>query len=292
LLSLSPQLVFDEIANYRALWASRPEAGLSQASSITDEPNFLSAVAEALRDSSAASRFRSNVAIIATYDHVSRTQGLACLLAIVGRGGQERLKDLADVSDFGRPIKFHYPELGRFSPTVLRLAKTALDLEFFFPDLSKHQITEIGVGFGGQAIALNRFFGARRFVFYDLPEVNQLASRTLDFFTRGVDLVLHDGRRPVPIESELLVSNFAFSELEPKLQAAYLEKVVLRAKRGFMHYNTLSERSLGGYSVKEISDMLPGSVLLPEEPATNPGNVTLVWGSPKFNEALKEQDGV
>jgi len=278
-LSLSPRLMLDEIANYRNAWSSVSENGVSGSSSLTDEPLFLNAVAEALSDERAAAQFRSNLAIIATYDHVSRLQGLACLLAIEGRGKAERLRELVELSDYGTPATFHYPQIGRFSPTVLRFAKVAFDLEFFFPELPQLQVTEIGVGFGGQAVAINKLFGTNSFTFYDLPEVNVLASKSLGSLTEGVKIELRDGRNPAACTSDLVVSNYAFSEMAPKIQESYLQNVLLPAKRGFMNYNSLSESALGGYKVSQIAEQLPGSILVPEEPATHPDNMTLIWGS-------------
>ena len=272
----------DSWRNYRKIWASVARDAEVPPTSVSDQAAFLGAVKGATSEGHVASRFRSNIAIREIYDHVSWDQGTAYLAAIRGRGKDSLLGRLADLSDYGDPAQFFFPRLGRFSPTILRYAKVALDLEFFFPDLAGFSIAEIGVGFGGQAVVLNKFFGTEHFEFYDLPEVNQLAGKTVERLTPAAQALLKDGRRPGASESDLIVSNYAFSELNRGTQDAYLENVVLPTKRGFMVYNELGQREMGGYSAYDIAGKLPGSVVLPEDPATFPGNVAVVWGSEKF----------
>ena len=100
--------------------------------------------------------------------------------------------------------------------------------------MSKLRIGEIGVGFGGQAAVLNKLFGVSDFVAFDLPEVLSLCEIFLSRTESHLTPRLVDGRKPVPVEVDLVVSNYAFSELVRSVQDAYLENVILRAKSGYI----------------------------------------------------------
>lgn len=279
LKQLALRRFWDEVLNYRRRWSSSSSLLNREQTSLTDEGNFLGAVAEILDNPDKVKIFRSNESIRRTYDHVSYDQGLASLINIRGRGQNSLVRKVADLSDFGKPAIYHYPQLGRFSPTVLRYAKFALDLKFFFPEIAELDVCEIGVGFGGQAVTLNKFFGVSNFTFFDLPEVNQLANLCVKSLAQNINLQLKDGRYPSKHSCGLVISNYAFSEMSPSVQSAYLENVVLESPRGFMAYNSLSEEQLGGYSAVDLSKSLPQSMILPEDPASNEKNVLLVWGS-------------
>jgi hypothetical protein len=89
---------------------------------------------------------------------------------------------------------------------------------------------------------------------------------------------LVDGRKPVPVEVDLVVSNYAFSELVRPVQDAYLENVILRAKSGYMIWNNLSSKDLDGYSIRQLIRKRPGSKVLKEVPLSSKANRLIVWG--------------
>jgi hypothetical protein len=45
-----------------------------------------------------------------------------------------------------------------------------------------------------------------------------------------------------------------------------------------MTWNSLSEDNLGGYSLREFSNLLPNSQILEERPKSDKRNAILVWG--------------
>ena len=60
----------------------------------------------------------------------------------------------------------------------------------------------------------------------------------------------------------------------------YLERVVLKAKSGYITWNELSFIELGGLSVGELLEKIPNSFLIKEDPLTYKNNVIIVWGVP------------
>ena len=58
----------------------------------------------------------------------------------------------------------------------------------------------------------------------------------------------------------------------------YLERVIPKAKMGYITWNELSYKKLGGLSVEELLVAIPDSILIAEEPLTYANNVIIAWG--------------
>lgn len=80
------------------------------------------------------------------------------------------------------------------------------------------------------------------------------------------------------MKTDLLLSNYAFSELRRSVQKAYLERIVSHLPRGFMVWNLLSERHLGGLSLEEFLRYVPNANVEDEQPTSIKGNVLITWG--------------
>jgi putative sugar O-methyltransferase len=216
-------------------------------------------------------------------DHVSFSQGLA-YLELIQDQDQDLLGTLGAISPLstiGAPNRYSY-KLGsietKVSPTALRYLKVAHDLRILFGPLSNLTIGEIGIGFGGQAAVLSKLNPGASFVLWDLPPVLSLAGRFLANADVQANRDFFDGRDPSSHEVDLLVSNYAFSELRRTVQEMYLERVIQRCKRGYITWNRLSELELDGLTLEELLQRLPGAVVFDEVPLTAEGNCIVVWG--------------
>jgi len=82
---------------------------------------------------------------------------------------------------------------------------------------------------------------------------------------------------------DVVISNYAFSELHKDLQTQYLENVLSKASRGYMIMNSgrtnNSGRSNGKLSLDMICEYLPNAKVKEEIPLTGPDNYVLYWGS-------------
>jgi len=269
------------IKNWRSIWEINEPAYESKGSSLSDDGHYTKLIESAISDKQVFERFRSNSAYLAILDHVSFFQGEQ-YMDIVGKDEIALLanKDwFKSFSQIGSPLTYSYDNINfPISPTLLRYVKVAKDLPRLFGDTSKLCIGEIGIGYGGQTLVLHELDYCKKVVWFDLPEVMELANKFL--FACGSDLEPEaiDGRNPSANDIELLISNYAFSELNPRIQAQYLENVVLPTARGYVTWNTLSQKLLGGISIEEFSKLLPGSEIFPENPLTYPGNAIVVWG--------------
>lgn len=97
-----------------------------------------------------------------------------------------------------------------------------MDLRALFGPLKDFKLAEVGIGFGGQASLIHLLDKPISYSSYDLPPVLALASKFFDGLEIKGDFKFIDGRYPEESTPDLLISNYAFSELSPKVQGAYL----------------------------------------------------------------------
>jgi hypothetical protein len=264
------------------LFARKQQNPLSTSISDSHELGYLKSVRDAVESEDSLVNFRSDPDYQQVLEHVPITLGQKYLDVIISEYNSEPelvFAGLSKLSEFGRPPVHHFSGIGSVSPTILRYVKVAYELNKLFGDLSTLRIGEIGVGFGGQAAVLNKLFGVKEFVAFDLPEVLSLFEIFLSRTDSHLTPRLVDGRKPVPVEVDLVVSNYAFSELVRSVQDAYLENVILRAKAGYITWNNLSSKNLDGYSLRELVRKIPRSKVLKEVPLeSSKSNRLIIWG--------------
>ena len=183
--------------------------------------------------------------------------------------------------EFGRPITFSYQKVGKVSPTTLRYIATALDIEKEIGIKPNDSIAEIGVGYGGQAAVISRCFGVQSYSMYDLPEARKLTTIYLREIGSDLQPIFAD-LSSSPKDFDVLISNYAYSELPRGLQEEYLQTVLMRSKRGYMIMNSgrgnKTGRSDGKLSLEELLSCIPNSRVKEEEPLTGPDNYVFLWG--------------
>ena len=253
-------------------------------SSITDSailasyPSLCGAAAE---NPEIFKKFRSSRIMVEALDHVSIEQGNAYISEILKDNlwSEKFTKVLIQIDEVGKPRKFKFGSYGTFSPTLLRYLKVYSDLKRNFGTLEALNIVEIGVGFGGQASLIGLLDEPLSYTYYDIPPVLDLAQK----FTKEINVPGHftfiDGRNPRPSSPDLVISNYAFSELNRKVQDQYLKNVVLPSPRGYITWNHLSAEILGGYSLAELIRLIPKSEVYPEKPNTSESNAIIIWGN-------------
>ena len=166
----------------------------------------------------------------------------------------------------------------QISPSTLRYAKVLSDIVNWFPIANIKTVAEIGIGYGGQCRLLMSHLPIRQYWLFDLPEVLGLAERFLEQLNQLDGVRFVNGKHIyTDCDFDLLISNYAFSELTRAVQDMYLEKIVLRARAGYITWNCLSRDGLDGYSVEELLKIIPNSSVRAEEPLTHPNNCIIVW---------------
>ena len=113
------------------------------------------------------------------------------------------------------------------STTSLRYLNVALQIKNEFNQNSFKKVIEIGPSYGGQSIILQEFFDIRKYIYIDLPAVNKLINK---FIKANKVNFLYELKtlEQIFIEEEenydLIISNYAFSELNAELQKQSIDK--------------------------------------------------------------------
>ena len=250
--------------------------------SITDSSllsSYPTMCAQAANDDLTFKSFRRSAVLVEALDHVSIQQGSEYLRE-VGKldGWNTNSKSVIEKIDtLGQPIKFQFSNFGIFSPTLLRYLKVYLEIERELGPIKSKSIAEIGVGFGGQASLICMMTEPAEYTLYDIPPVLELAKRFITELNVRGSFIYKDGRKPLISNPDIVISNYAFSELSRPIQEEYLKNVILRSKSGYITWNCLSADKLNGYSLAELVRLIPNSEILPERPYTCDGNAIIVW---------------
>lgn len=235
----------------------------------------------AVRHPEVFEKFRRYRQIASICDHVSLEHGRGYLEEINKHidWDQHITNCLHKLDSIGAPRKFHFKPYGEFSPTLLRYLKVNLELTKLVCSLNKINIVEIGVGFGGQAAMINMLNRPASYGLVDLEPVIELARKYLKELQIVGNFYSMNGLNPSSIDMpiDLVISNYAFSELPRSLQQKYLETVILESRCGYITWNNLSEREQDGFSCGELLRLIPKSQILPEYPLTARGNVIITW---------------
>lgn len=251
--------------------------------SDSDNGKYPAVVAEILANQAAFDTFKRNRVYNRILEHVSDEQGQAYLDILRARDDgllNRALERLLIEDDIGSPRKCSYLGVdGQLSPTTLRYVKVASDLHKLFGcDLGT--VAEIGCGYGGQCLTNDTLLSVKEAVLFDLPFVNQLITRYLESFILSGAYRTTTLNQHVPKPFDLVISNYAFSELPEPVERAYITKVLAHAKRGYLTMNSGmgNDRTKGKMTLDQLREALPPFEILDEEPLTYEGNYIIAWG--------------
>ena len=153
---------------------------------------------------------------------------------------------------YGNPEIQKYGFFGEISPSTIRHIKNTLDIRDYFGNDIKN-IVEIGGGYGGLCKTMQVLFDFDNYILIDLPEVNMLSKKYLSNFEILLNKV--DQYSPDQISSientDLVISNYAFSECDMKLQKFYYDKIIANAKCFYMVYNNIAPYNMNSNKFKE-----------------------------------------
>jgi hypothetical protein len=271
----------DYFRNSRLSWSASELVAVPKelnASSISDGTDYVALCRLAVQDESIFEKFKSCQEYRGILEHCDFSQGKEYLRML--KGNMEMLLHLKNIArvDNGKPFTFHYKSIGLISPTQIRYAKVLQDLEILFGSLNKLSIAEIGVGYGGQAIQLLSRWSPTKYIVYDLEWPAKLMLKNLDRSSVELKIQPEIGSWQEYSSCDLIISNYAFSELFRDTQEVYFENVVKGSKAGYVIYNHLHPHPKNSMSAEEFASRIPGAIILKENPLTFPGNVLVVWG--------------
>jgi putative sugar O-methyltransferase len=282
-----------DVAGLRAKLAIRRRAGvlLAPVAQVTDRIKGTTSATDASPYTRLCDRAATDPAVFATFkrhpdyvrvlEHVSRDEGAEYLrIALEQTPAFDTLLDRFRENDrLGGPQTFEYGGHGVFSPTTLRYVKVLSDLVALFGTIDRLSIVEIGAGYGGQCFVTKSGSSPESYKLVDLDPVIRLQRAYLEALdVASVEFVVA-GELTTDLASDLVVSNYAFTECVREVQENYLSRVLQQAPRGYVTCNWTSRRHFRSLSPEELLEAIPGSRFLPEVPLTAPKNRIWVWGN-------------
>lgn len=180
----------------------------------------------------------------------------------------------------GNPTLFNFKDsFGEISPSTLRYVKVLCEIETLIGNLNDFKICEIGVGYGGQAKLITEYFNIKEYYLLDLNEVLELSNKYLGnknnlYFKHLNDLIVDN--------YDLVISNYAFSEIKKDIQIEYVNKVIKNSKHGYFTFNFISDIfNINSLSKEEFIELIKDEnkdiKIINEYPLTHPKNFILYW---------------
>lgn len=227
--------------------------------------------------------FRHNRVYREIVEDVGYDIGESCWNIIRTKKVSERVLNECWKNDLvGGAETYYYDGLKRpVAPATMRYVKIMLEIRELFGKVEN--VVEIGVGYGGQSRLICRFNPVHSYSLVDIPQALGVSRKYLSHFFAEKKMARYsfvDGTSLNGImDSDLVISNYAFSELCREVQDVYLNNIIKYAKKGYITWNELSHTRLDGYSLEEICEKIPGSRIMEEVPLSAEGNKVIVWGA-------------
>lgn len=221
-------------------------------SSLSDSSNYISAVIEAVLEDKKFNVFRSDSRYCEILEHTSFQQGEEYLQHILKSRdiSDETISLLRKIDQQGGSKKYEFKSIGLLAPSMLRYLSVLTDIVNFHGSLENKKVVEIGAGYGGQAMLINSLFNVEKYTIVDLPEPILLIKKFLtknDVNLEKFEFYTSDNLPQ--IQSDYLISNYAFSECCKSVQDIYIDKLINNASNFYMIINNLS---LSCYSPDEL----------------------------------------
>ena len=228
--------------------------------------------------------FRRNFNYREILEHVNFSTGKAYINRISELGYSiEELIALGINNDrCGRPRVYRYGRLPEVSPTTLRYLSVACELEKTFGSLDGMNILEIGAGYGGQMSIIARMFKIKSYSIYDLSEAQSLINKYANEIELPITPKMLDINNIENTSFDLVISNYAFSELPREVQIEYAQKTLRNSRKGYMIMNSglrnKTTRSDGKLKYEELNILVPEMSVIEEIPLTSVDNYIILWG--------------
>jgi len=253
--------------------------------SISDTSNYKSICYNAATNEDSFNSFKRHADYNSILEHVNEQEGGQYLEYINQHFPEykEYLDKFKENDNVGGPVMFNYGEVGMISPTTLRYIKVLADLKKLFGSLDDFRIVEIGCGYGGQCKIINDYFKPKEYLLFDLPESNMLIKKYVEKQGLSNTKILSlEEFNPEPTESfDLIISNYALSEIRTDIQMEYFNKIISRSKRGYLTLNFIGHIfGVNTLNKEQIFDILSKNYKigeLREEPLTEANNTIVFW---------------
>ena len=244
--------------------------------SLSDNNIYPNVCKNAVENDDIFNTFKNIPAYTEILEHVTEQQGLE-YIKIIKRDNNhlfEKIKNFTENDKYGNPKKYPYDGIGVVSPSTLRYIKVLSDLLKIFKDLNGYKIIEIGGGYGGQCKIISDYFIFLEYYIVDLLYPLKLTEKYLNKLNvkNFKILTMEDLHNE---EYDLVISNYAFTELNKNIQDIYTEKIIKKSKHAYITCNVIG--GIDTYSVNELFNLNDKINILNEEPLTHKNNFILYW---------------
>jgi putative sugar O-methyltransferase len=207
---------------------------------------YLKACREAIADDEKFAVFKSNPDYTAILEHASKNLGESYLKRILKNNSWLIDTEVSQQMFFendglGSPKKekFSLPDGSSFecSPSTLQYIGVVSNLVDLMDSLDDKLIIEIGGGYGGQCKIIQSIFDVQGYLLMDLQEPSDLQYKYLK--KSGIENFMAGTIVTVPNKDEydLVISNYALTELSEEYQLTYVKTVCLQSKHGYITCN-------------------------------------------------------
>jgi hypothetical protein len=250
--------------------------------SISDTIDYKKVCLDASINDDLFNVFKSNPVYKGILEHVSTEQGKLYLDYINSNFtdldsfiGTFKKNDI-----YGGTTLSNYERIGNISPSTLRYIKVLSDINNLFGNLDNKKVVEIGVGYGGQCFVLSQYYNINEYSLIDLDETLLLTDKYLNKLDVSHRVINIDNISDLDEEFDLVISNYAYSELSRELQDLYYEKIIKKSKNGYFTYNFISNLfNIDSYSKEEVFEKFSEKNLkvMEEYPNTFENNIILYF---------------
>jgi putative sugar O-methyltransferase len=262
-----------------ALYLLKPKA-IQIGGSLSDNQLYPDFCLKASMDARIFSNFRQNIIYRQILEHCTEAIGQLYLNEII-KNRQDLIDNIEQFKEndkYGNPYLFDYAHIGKISPSTLRYIKVFGDLLNLFYLLDGLKICEIGIGYGGQCRIINAIAHPSEYTLVDLKPTLMLAQAYLDKYILKSPVCYKTMNELKEEKYDLVISNYAFTELRREIQDCYLKKVILNSKRGYITYNDITPAYFRSYKKDELLNIIPNSHIIDEVPLSHSKNCIIVWG--------------
>ena len=266
-----PIYIKDYIKNKKKelIYNLKLDTSISVSENIKEYTKF---VLKAATNDEAFKNFRQNDIYCWVLEHDDLKRGLEnynYIQKISKLNKAQILEVLKIIDKFGGPKLMTIGDLNNVSPSSLRYLSVALDIKRIFKYKAHHElnIIEIGCGYGGQSIALSKLVSIKNYTYVDLKEVNQLIEKYISMNEVSFNYQTKTLFDEFEDNYDLIISNYAFSELPKKLQKIAYTKILSKSKNGYMINNSFYfSKKYRFFDKKKLKKLLPTSQFFDENP--------------------------
>lgn len=267
--------VRDKALDFRDFVINQIRFRSKKGTSVSDDGYYNRSVKEAVMSDHAFNNFRRDRIYCQIVECVTKEEGEECL-EILERIWPEWInkKQLYLENDrIGHPytvtMKSIWGEIEADPYTIQKIMEIG-EMRMYLPHLFKEgknlNVVEIGVGFGSLYRILNKEMNIKSYTMHDLPEVLLLAKKYLSHYGNDSEKVNFKRSAAEGAKYDLVISNYAFSELSPNVKEYYMDKVLKKSKHGFLICNALGIYKFGnGYTPIDFLYEIPNVEIHPIE---------------------------